>query len=282
MQNLSRKHWSSFYAIGLGLLFLTTLQLFGIHQSLKVSVLDVGQGDAILIQTPEYHNILIDTGPDSKVVDRLGEQLGFFDKTIGLFILTHPDRDHYAGILDVMQKYEINKILLTGIYMEDPLYLAFLEEAQAEGIGLIFIQNHQDLQISPNLYLDVLYPFEGQSLVGQKVKNRNNTSIVSRLVRRSSDGWETLMMLAGDAESGQEREVLLSGQAVKGDVLKLGHHGSKSSTSLAFLAAVDPTVAVVSAGKDNSFGHPHPETLERVKDLEVRQTLEDGTIELNF
>lgn len=277
MQNPDRKHWLLFYGICVGLLFLVIVQLSNAHQTLKVSVLDVGQGDAILIQTPEYHNILIDAGSGSAVVDQMGGQLSFFDKTIDVFVLTHPHRDHYGGILDVMQKYKINKVLLTGVSAEDPVYLSFLEKA--EETEMIFIQNHQDLQISPNVYLDVLYPFKDQSLVGQDVHNKNNTSIVARLVRRSKSGLESLVMLTGDAEMEEEREILLSGQEVKSDILKVGHHGSKTATSDAFLAAVNPETAIVSAGEDNKFEHPHPETLEKLGSLNIQQTMKDGTIE---
>lgn len=260
-------------------MLLTIFPFFNVHQPLKISVLDVGQGDAILIQTPDYHNILVDAGPDSVVVDQLGKQMSFFDKTIDVFILTHPHRDHHAGILDVMQKYKIKKILLTGVASGDPLYLDFLKKAGNQS-ELIFVNNEQDLQISATVYLDVLYPFANQSLVGQEVHNKNNTSVVARLVRRTEDGWQPLIMLTGDAEMEEEREILLAGQDVRTEVLKLGHHGSRTSTSDVFLAAVDPNVAVISAGKDNQFEHPHPETMEKISDLEIRQTMEEGTIEM--
>lgn len=267
------------YLVLVGLLFLIISAFLDVHQPLKVSVLDIGQGDAILIQTPEYHNILIDAGPDGRTVDQLSRQMGFFDKTIDLFILTHPHRDHYVGILDMMQKYQINKILLTGISSHDPMYLDFLSTARDKGVELVFIQNHQDIQISANLYLDVIYPFQNQSLVGQDAHNKNNTSIVARLMSRKSGGWEPLMMLPGDAEIEQEREILLSGQDVAADILKLGHHGSKTATSDVFLAAVSPLTAVISAGEDNKFGHPHEEVMEKVKDLGVYQTAEKGAVE---
>ncbi|MBN2096089.1 MBL fold metallo-hydrolase [Candidatus Peregrinibacteria bacterium] len=254
----------------------------GLSRPLTMSVLDVGQGDAIFIQTPERHNILIDAGPDGSVVDQLGQQMGFFDKTIDLFILTHPHDDHYGGILDVMQKYDIKKILLTGAYSGDPRYQEFLARAQQGGITLLFNQSHQDLRISPYLYLDILYPFEGQSLVGQDVANDNNASVVARLVERTPDNWRSLALLTGDAEQEEELEILLSGQEVASDVLKIGHHGSRTATSDVFLAAVRPSTAIISAGEGNQFDHPHPETLEKLRDLDVRQTMKGGTIIMNF
>lgn len=282
MQNLNRKHWILFYAIGIGLLFLSALSLFDLHQPLSISVLDVGQGDSILIQTPEYYNVLIDAGSDSLAVDQLGERLSYFDKTVDLFILTHPHRDHHGGILDIMQKYDIKTLLLTGVHSGDPLYKAFLDKAKSDGINIIFNQSHQDIQISPNVYLDILYPFEGQSLVGQDSHNKNNTSIVARLVRRTEDDWQSLAMLTGDAEHEEELAILLSGQDLSSDILKIGHHGSRTATSDAFLAAVNPTTAIVSAGRDNKFEHPHPETLEKLRNLEVYQTMVDGMVVFDF
>ncbi|MCK5610341.1 MBL fold metallo-hydrolase [Candidatus Pacearchaeota archaeon] len=279
MQNWNLKHWLTIDLILIGLLFLVTIQCFAVHQKLTVSFLDVGQGDAIFIQTPEHHNILIDAGAGAMVVDEMSKAMNFFDKTIDLFILTHPHRDHYGGILDVLQKYDIEKIMLTGVVTNDPMYGDFLHTIKAKNIDLIFVQNNQDLQIGSDLYLDFLYPFEGQSLVGQAVHNKNNTSIVARLLQRNSDGWTPLMLLTGDAEIEQEREILLSGQGVGSGILKLGHHGSKTATSDPFLAAVNPLTVVVSAGLDNKFEHPHAETIEKVKHLEVRNTMMEGLVE---
>lgn len=301
MQQWTRKQWILFYIVSTSLLFLAVTQAMDVNGGLRVTVMDVGQGDSILIQTPEYHNILIDAGPDVTVVDQLSKQMGFFDKTIDLFILTHPHRDHHGGILDVMQKYNVERVLLTGVDAGDPVYLAFLEAIEEQDIEVWFNQSDRDIQIGTDLYLDILYPFGGQSLVGQEVYNKNNSSIVARLLRRvvggkrgifaqvyaddeeedsSSDGWEALVLLAGDAEQEEEREILLSGQELQAPVLKLGHHGSRTSTSEPYLAAVNPKMAVVSAGADNSFGHPHPETLEKTKHLDVRQTMLEGAIEI--
>jgi len=282
MQHLDRKHWIWFYAIAIGILLLSFLALADLSHPLEISVLDVDQGDAILIQTPERHRILIDAGPDSCVVDQLGRQMGFFDKTIDLFVLTHPHDDHYGGILDVMQKYKIKKILITGAYSGDPVYQAFVKRANDDNIEIVFNQNHQDFQIGPNVYLDILYPFKGQSLVGQDIANDNNASIVSRLVQLTPDGWESLALLTGDAEHEEEAEILLSGQEVVSDILKVGHHGSRTATSDAFLAAVNPTIAIISAGEGNQFDHPHPEITEKLRGLDVRQTMEEGIIVVDF
>ncbi len=254
---------------------LSLYQFFQITSNqFELSFLDVGQGDAILIQTPEYRNILIDAGLDGKVVDELGKKLSFFNQKIDLFILTHPDLDHYAGMLDIFQKYPVKAVMMTGIAVENQIYSTFLNELKSRNIPIFYPDSSQDLQISQNLYLDFLYPFEGQSLIGQEVKNRNNTSI--SLIIRDKTG-KPLALLTGDAEEEQESDLLLSGQDFISPVFKLGHHGSKTASSAIFLRAINPQTVIVSAGIDNKFNHPHEEAMERVKNLKIFQTT-SGTI----
>lgn len=272
---LSSKQWALSLTLLALVLMLAVYQLFQVtHNRFALSFLNVGQGDSILIQTPEYRNILIDAGPDGKVVDELGKKLDFFNQKIDLFILTHPDLDHYAGILDIFQKYPVKAVMITGIAVRNSLYETFLEELQTRNIPIIYPKSSRDLQISQSLYLDFLYPFDGQSLIGQEVKNRNDTSI--SLVIRDQKG-SSLALLTGDAEEAQELDLLLSGQEFEAPIFKLGHHGSKTASTEPFLQAIKPKTVIVSAGIDNKFNHPHQETMERVKELEVYSTKE-GTI----
>ena len=272
---LTIKQWAlslTILALLLALSVFQFLQITGNHSEL--SFLDVGQGDAILIQTPEYKNILIDTGPDGKVVEELSKKLNFFNAKIDLFILTHPDLDHLGGILDILQKYPVKEVMMTGIGVENQLYSAFIQELKTRQIPIRYPDSSKDLQISRNLFLDILYPFAGQSLIGQEVKSTNNTSVA--LMLRDADK-KPIVLLTGDAEEAEELDLLLSGQDLKTPVFKLGHHGSKTASSAPFLSATKPETVIVSAGKDNKFGHPHAETLERVKGTEILRTT-DGTI----
>ncbi|MFH0820407.1 MAG: MBL fold metallo-hydrolase [Candidatus Peregrinibacteria bacterium] len=276
---LSKKQWGLVHLALCGTLVLVALQFLKMTDArLKLSFLDVGQGDAILIQTEDHKNILIDAGAGSAVVDRLGEKLGFFDKSIDLFVMTHPDQDHYAGILDLFGKYEIRRIVMTGVASEGALYRSFLDQVKARAIPVTFAQNNQDLWLGGDAYLDILYPLEGHDFVAKTVKNKNDTSIVTRLVHQG----KVVAVITGDAGFPEEREVLLAGQEVQGEILKLGHHGSRASTSDEWLKAVNPKIAVISASSDNKFGHPHPETVERVKNLEARSTAKEGTISITF
>lgn len=274
---LSLKQWA------LSLLLLALVLLLSLYQFFQVtdnayalSFLNVGQGDAILIQTPEYRNILIDAGPDGKVVDELSKKLNFFNQKIDLFIMTHADLDHYAGILDIFQKYPVKAVMMTGISVENQIYTTFLNELKSRDIPILFPDSAHDLQISQNLYLDFLYPLKNQSLIGQEPKNRNDTSI--SLIIRDQSG-QALALLTGDAEESEELDLLLSGQDLAAPIFKLGHHGSKTASTEPFLRAVRPKTVVVSAGKDNKFNHPHEEALERVKDLEILYT-QEGAVDL--
>ena len=272
---LSSKQWALSLTILSLMLGLSLYQFFQITgNDFSLSFLDVGQGDAILIQTPEYRNILIDAGPDGKVVEELSKKLNFFNQKIDLFIMTHPDLDHYAGILDIFQKYPVRAVMMTGVGLDNQLYETFLSELKTRDIPVIYPNSAKDLQISRNLYLDFLYPFEGQDLIGREPKNRNDTSI--SLVIRDTAG-QPLALLTGDAEEAEERDILLSGQDITAPIFKLGHHGSKTASTEQFLAAAQPETVIVSAGIDNKFGHPHEETLERIKGLNIFSTT-SGTI----
>ncbi|MBU0727336.1 MBL fold metallo-hydrolase [Patescibacteria group bacterium] len=245
------------------------------NNNLRTSVLSVGQGDAILIQTPEYKNILIDAGENGQVIEELGKQLSFFDQTIDLFILTHPHLDHFGGLFEILNKYDVKQVMMTGVASENPLYQELINEIKELNIPIIFPLNTKDIQIGTNSYLDILHP--NQSFVGQEANNLNNSSIVLRLI----EGNNCHILLTGDAEQELEREIILSGQDLNCPILKLGHHGSRTATSDEFLNAIKPETAIISAGLDNKFGHPHQETMDKITNLEVLETM-NGTIRFSF
>jgi competence protein ComEC len=282
MFKLNQKAWGWFYGVGLGVLGLAIFQAIQMGRGPSINFLDVGQGDSILIQTPEFHQILIDAGPGSAVVDELGMAMGFFDRSIDLFILSHPDRDHFAGVLDAMQKYRIERILMTGVASEDSMYHEFLSQAKANGVQIELASDDRDIQIGPDLYLDVLYPLKGQNLTGQVPSDKNNTSTMAKLVQKDGNIIKSIALLNGDAEFPEEFEVLAAGADVTANILKLGHHGSKFATSDWFLKAVSPKTVAISVGAGNSYGHPNPETLERVKGVGVKRTDREGTITFEF
>src|SRR3989338_1346040 len=242
---------------------------------LHIALLDIGQGDAILITTPNHQRILVDGGPDLSLLERLGEELPFFDRTIDLLVLTHQDGDHITALPALLERYTINRILLTGTANMNSRYEAFLDAANRSGSEIIIAQADHDLDLGGGVLLDVLWP--KQSLFGDKVKETNNASIVAKFIYQDHK-----ILLTGDIEEKTEVELLKAGDDLRADILKVPHHGSKTSSSTGFLLAVDPDLALISVGSENTYGHPHPTVLARYEKLRipVRRTDQEGGIEV--
>jgi competence protein ComEC len=251
---------------------------------LVFSMLDVGQGDALYIRSPEGRQVLIDAGPGPQVLEQLGKVVPFFDKTIDLFFITHPHLDHFGGAQDVLSHYRVKALVITGVANGDPAYLSLLADARARGIPILFPDQAHDFQIGADTFLDVLFPFEGYSLIGQNVKNKNETSLVMRLLRREAGVMHPLILLTGDAEKEEEELLLQSGQDLHADILKVGHHGGNTSSWPDFLKAVSAKTAVVSVGLVNKYGHPNPEAMKRLEEagLDIHMTKDEGTISFEW
>ncbi|MBI5754844.1 MBL fold metallo-hydrolase [Candidatus Peregrinibacteria bacterium] len=241
---------------GIVLLSIFLLKLPG--DALKIHFLDIGQGDSVLIQTPSFHEILIDGGPGNAVLSQLSEVLPFFEKTIDLVVLTHPHADHLMGLLPVIQRYRVKNVLLTGVSYPSEIYDEFLREVREQGITLYFAKADEDFLIGKTVFFDVLYPFT--PLLGQKFDNVNNSSIVLRVEYQGiSENFRAFF--PGDVEKEVEKKLLENGIEMTADLLKAGHHGSRTSSTEAFLSAVSPQYMAIQSGEGNQFGHPHRETL---------------------
>ncbi|OGF26869.1 hypothetical protein A2303_02560 [Candidatus Falkowbacteria bacterium RIFOXYB2_FULL_47_14] len=240
---------------------------------LEVDFLDVGQGDSTLIKTPAGQNILLDGGPDNAVIKRLSENLPWWDRTIDLMILTHPHDDHVNGFNDILKRYDVKKIIYTGVMHDSPGYLNWLEFARDDKVPLLIIDRPQKVRLGGDCYIEFLYPRE--SVLGETVDNLNNSSIVFRLVYAN-----TVFLFMGDAETEVEKELLDKDVDLSADILKTGHHGSDTSSSEEFLAAVSPETAVIQVGADNDFGHPSRRILKRLERIgtTVYRTDLHGTI----
>ncbi|HYF29016.1 MAG TPA: ComEC/Rec2 family competence protein [Candidatus Paceibacterota bacterium] len=239
------------------------------RRTLRVSFLDVGQGDAILIESPDGVELLIDGGRDRSVLRRLPRVMGPLDRSIDMVIATHPDADHIGGLPDVLSRYRVSYYLSPGI-RHDTSQRERLDAAVArEGIATFTARRGQRIHLGEDVYADVLYP-------DRDVANgeTNAGSIVVRLVY-----GDTSFLLTGDAPEAVERYVMTLGD-VDSDVLKAGHHGSRTSTSESWLAAVSPETVVISAGKDNAYGHPHAEVVSRIQEsgAAILSTIDEGTI----
>ena len=241
---------------------------------LEVIFFDVGQGDAIFIETPQGHQILIDGGPGSVILEKLGKEMPFWDRSIDLIILTHPERDHLAGLIEVLKKYKIENILWTGVLRDTAEFKEWQELIQHEDAKIFIAKSGQKISSpTPDVgdwYIEILYPFE--NLEGQEFKNSNNTSIVSKL-----EFNEISFLFTGDIYQSVEKKLIseyscsnsCKSASLDSDVLKLAHHGSKTSTSDEFLKEVFPKITVISVGK-NKYGHPHQEVLERLGKFGIR------------
>lgn len=237
--------------------------------SFEVIFFDVGQGNSALIKTGEGHYILIDGGPDSSIIEKLSSEIPFWQKEIDLVILTHPHSDHINGLIDVINKYDVRNVMWTGVSDTTSAYKTWLDLIKESNV--IIAQAGQRVK-GDSFYMDILYPFT--SLEGESFKELNDTSIISRLVADDKS-----FMFTGDASKTQEK-LLIDMFELESDVLSVGHHGSKYSTSKEFLEEVKPDYAVISCGIDNIHDHPHSQTLELLENygIKVFRTDIDGDI----
>jgi len=232
---------------------------FSQANGLEVCFLDIGMGDSIFIQTDAGHQILIDGGPGDRVIKKLEERMPFWDRTIDLIVLTHPDKDHLFGLIEVLERYKVKNILWTGIKTDSLLAKKWEEMIQKEGAKIWIAELDLNIKISEFQYINVLYPFE--SLEGREVSNKNNTSIVMVL---NSSGHKILF--TGDAEKKVEQWLVEKEYDLRAQILKVSHHGSKTGSSIDFIEAVQPDTAIICASKNNQYGFPHEETLANLNE----------------
>jgi len=255
-----------------------TAHPFSDDTELEIHFLSVGQGDAIFIEAPNGVQMLIDGGPDETVLARLGEVMSPTDRSIDIVLATHPDLDHIGGLPEVLSRFDVSYVMDTGVSSDNGIYQSYLLAKQKNGIEYVKAFSGQVIVLDEirGVYLEVLFP----SLDRDIPKDINDTSVVLRLVY----GEDTLL-LTGDASSRVEKYLVSSlGEGLDSDILKLGHHGSKTSTSEEFVDVVSPDGIVISAGKDNRYGHPHKEVLsvlDRYNPLSMYDTRE-GTVSLVF
>lgn len=273
--------WRYRHEIILGGLFTLAIALWGMvlrlprSEILQVKFFDVGQGDAIFIQTPNGNKILIDGGPDNTILERLGRELGFLDRSLDLVVLTHPDRDHIAGLIGVLDRYTVAAALTTGVRRETTDFRLWEEKLAKKHIPAVVGRLGLWAEISPSVVLAVFSP--EKNIAGQRIEKTNNTGIVLKLVY-----GKTSYLFTADIERPVEELLVRSGLNLRAEVLKVAHHGSKTSSSENFLRAVSPVAAIISLGRRNPYGHPHSEVIERLErhGIKIFRTDLDGDAEL--
>lgn len=268
-----RKNFKYFFVLGLlGMVGILWWQvLLAEDGQLKFYVLDVGQGDAIFIETPTKNQILIDGGPDRSVLKELGEVMPFWDRSINLVVLTHPNLDHVAGLVDVLKNYKVRMYLDAG----DDYPLAEYEELKRivseKNIQYVRVKRGTKLALDEEVEFLVLSP---ENLVEG---DPNFNSIIAKLSFGEVD-----FLLTGDAEKGEELRLVMNGDNIQSEVLKVGHHGSKTSSNPLFLEKVRPQYALISVGRKNRYGHPNSDVLKNLVSIgaQIFRTDVDSRLEL--
>ena len=254
----------------LGAIFVWYAVLAETRGGLTVAFLNVGQGDAIFIEAPNGNQVLIDGGPNKAVLRELSKQMPFYDRTIDTVILTHPHLDHYAGFNEIMKKYKVSLEIDSGTKNKSAGFVEFENLIKDGDIKRFYAKRGMRIDMDKDLHLDILLP-----IVNNENLSEHDGMLVSRLVYKNNS-----FLLAGDMEDNLENFLLVLGDSLKSDVLKIGHHGSQTSTSENFLGWVNPDLAVISAGQNNKYGHPHKEVTDRLARFEIPtlRTDEKGTV----
>lgn len=252
---------------------------FGHNKNLQVYFLDVGQGDSIFIKSPSGKTMLIDAGPQNNILKPLSKQFNFKKKHLNVLLASHPDADHVGGFVPVLQNYDAD-VFVESAYQKENQVLAQIETLVNEKVANHVIATEGTvIDLGGGVTFKIMSPSDNE-LEGDS----NNASIVGKLIYGNNS-----FLLTGDATISNEIRLVKdygstgSPQVVnqlKADVLKLGHHGSRTSSAIEFLQNVNPQIAIISAGKNNRYGHPHPEVLNRLKNLNIPylSTITEGTI----
>lgn len=230
---------------------------FPANDKLEITILDIGQGDSILIKTPENSYGLIDTGKGSAILEELANTTPFFTKTFDFVILTHPDADHIEGFLSILDKYEFKNVFFNKIDKESSLYDEVTLRLKYTNSHIYSIEELNDFEIN-NVVFDILWP---KSLdLSEFEVDPNESSVALKISYKNFSIYS-----AGDLGEINEIKSVENLEDRSIDILKVSHHGSKTSTSTQFLDFIDEKAAIISLGKDNSYGHPDSSTIKELE-----------------
>lgn len=257
ISNIRKKILSIVLAV-IGLILIVFLVFSKKTGYLEVVFLDVGQGDSALIEAPDGQIILIDGGPDNKVLRGLGKKLPFYRRQIDFLIISHYHDDHIAGLIEIIKRYRVRTLVYSGKKPDNALIAELLRVASDNKVSLRSLDSQMSLSFSPDCRLDILNP------AALNIKEDPNNSLTSRLNCAGQS-----FLFAGDNGSTIEKALLAAGWPLKADIFKASHHGSNTSNSEAFLEAVSPKIIIVSVGQDNRFGHPGSLFLDRISRLDI-------------
>ncbi|HYF13157.1 MAG TPA: MBL fold metallo-hydrolase [Candidatus Paceibacterota bacterium] len=242
--------------------------------TLTVAFLDVGQGDAIFIESPTGVQIVMDGGPDGTVLRELPSVMPIPDRSIDALIGTHPDKDHIGGLIDVFERYDISVYIEPGITKDTLTAQTLLERVKEENIPSLIARRGMFLDLGGGAELHVLFP--DYDVSGLSTDDANEGGIVMKLVYGST----TALFMADVSKKVEDRLITLGETDLDTDLLKIGHHGSRFSTDDDFVSAVSPAAAIISVGDRNTYGHPTEEVIHTLSSqhVDILRTDEEGTI----
>ncbi len=256
MDNKKLIYFTLITLLAIGLILGIIILTFKNNDELQVYFLDVGQGDAILIKNGA-NQTLIDSGRNGRIVlEKLGKAMPFWDRKIEALIITHPDADHYGGVSEILDFYKVENIIKTDAVNSSGEWSSLMDKIKSKRITAIKSTAGTEIIFPAGARLKIIYPENNTAI---NAKDRNDASIVTRLVFGENE-----FLFTGDLAQTGENFLVNNNIDIKSDFLKVGHHGSKSSTTDNFLDKVNPQDAIISVGK-NSYGHPHKEILDRLK-----------------
>ncbi len=270
------KKWS--FVFGL-LIFLGFVAVFLYKQNptqgAEVVFLDIGQGNAALF-SDGYTNILYDGGPSkSKLSEKLSKHLPVFNRKIDLLVLSHPDKDHIEGAVELLRHFPVHFVLLNDNVSDTPVYEELqkaIDEAKNKGAVLLYPKSGQEFSVG-NFKIVTLWPDRSM-----KASLSNSSSVVLKIYYGKNS-----VLLSGDLPKEVEKYLAYKeGRALKSDIVLAGHHGSKTSTSKSWIGFANPDFVVISAGKGNSYGHPHMQTLKILEKFKIKVLRTDKQGDIKF
>ncbi len=241
-------------------------------KTVTVRFFDVGQGDSALITGPHGQQIVVDAGPDMRALEELGKAMPFFDRSIDILVLSHPHLDHVAAFPDIVDRYDIRQVIISGAAYDNGPYQEFLSLIKEKHIPILLPVPGKILDLGDGMTLHLLWP--PPMYFGKTLKSIHDSNVVFK-VQYGADS----VLFVGDLEIEMEEELLERKIDLAADTLKVGHHGSRTSTSSGFLLAVHPSLAVVSVAAKNSYGLPDEDVLARLTHFGIPyKTTVSGTI----
>jgi competence protein ComEC len=237
---------------------------------MHLHMLDVGQGDAFLLQTVDKKYVLIDGGPSSNLIDVMADYMPFWQNRLDLVIATHGDSDHIGGLVELSERYDIEAFIYNGESKNTLIFEELMKNISFDGVDISIAQSGEEIRVGCCMEIDILWP----GSINIEDSNDRSVSIIAKY-----QDFEIYM--AGDLGYKYE-EKITNNLGVDIEVMKLSHHGSRTSTSTKVVDNIRPQITLISAGKDNKFGHPHREVLDLLDKNNIIQYRTDiqGTVSI--